>query len=123
MWSAATEHDGAGLMAMVLGSARSALETLRHKLARNRLRVLEADFWPRIAPIACDSVHSCHGDRAALIYAFVTFVPNPMGQSKMAAVSRLADFSSDRYLLFAPVSTHLGRRCATLVLTAGSQKS
>src|SRR5215468_12605676 len=66
------------------------------KLAKNGLGVPEADFWPRIAAlIACDSVHNCHGDRAALIYAFV---PDPMGQSKMAAVSRPADFSFDRYL-------------------------
>src|SRR5215469_12908493 len=75
---------------------------------------------PGIAP---DSVHNCHGDRAALAYAFVTFVPNPMEQSKMAAVSRLTDFSFDRYLLFPPVSTQLGRRCATQVLTASSRKS
>ena len=54
MWSAATEHDGAGLMAMVLGSARSALETLRHKLARNRLRVLEADFRNRLRVLEAD---------------------------------------------------------------------
>jgi hypothetical protein len=33
----------------------------------------------------------------------------------MAAVSCLADFSFDRYLLFAPASMHLGRRCATQV--------
>jgi hypothetical protein len=73
--------------------------------------------------IARDSVHNCRADRAAPAVAFVTFVPNPMGQSKMAAVSRLADFSFDRYVLFAPVSTHLGRRCATQVLTASNRKS
>jgi hypothetical protein len=37
--------------------------------------------------------------------------------------ARPADFSFDRYLLFAPVSTHLGRRCATQALTASSRKS
>ena len=42
---------------------------------------------------------------------------------KMALVSHLADFSFDRYLLFAPASTHLGRRRATQVLTASSRKS
>jgi len=71
-----------------------------------------------------DSVAIRHGDRADLAYAFLTFVSTPEGTiKKMAAVSRLADFSFDRYLLFAPAATHLGRRCATQVLTASSRKS
>jgi len=50
-----------------------------------------------------------HGDRAALAYPFVTFVPNPMGQSKeMAAVSHLADFSSDCYPLLTAGFERLG---------------
>jgi hypothetical protein len=62
----------------------------------------------------------------ALADAFVTFALKPDGtieQMKMAAVSRLADFSFDWYLLFTPVSKKSDQSCATRVPTASSSKS
>jgi hypothetical protein len=41
----------------------------------------------------------------------------------MAAVSRLADFSFDWYLLFTPVSKKSDQGCATRVATASNWKS
>jgi len=70
-----------------------------------------------------------HGDRAALAYAFVTFPLKPVWtieQMKMAAVSRLTDFSDfsfDWYPLFTPVSKKSHPSCTTRVTTAGSSKS
>jgi hypothetical protein len=63
---------------------------------------------------------------AALAYAFVTFALKPVGtieQMKMAAVSRLTDFSFDWYPLFTPVSKKSHPSCTTRVTTAGSSKS
>jgi hypothetical protein len=42
---------------------------------------------------------------------------------KMAAVSRLADFSSDWYVLFTPVSKKSDHSCAMRVETSSSSKS
>ena len=67
-----------------------------------------------------------HGDRAALACAFVTFALKSVGtieQMKMAAVSRLTDFSFDWYPLFTPVSKKSHPSCTTRVTTAGSSKS
>jgi hypothetical protein len=66
------------------------------------------------------------GDRAALAYAFVAVALNPVGtivQMKMAAVSRLTDFSFEWYPLFTPVSKKSHPSCTTRVTTAGSSKS
>ena len=66
------------------------------------------------------------GDRAALAYTFVTVALKPVGtieQMKMAAVSRLTDFSFDWYPLFTPVAKKSHPRCTTRVTTAGSSKS
>ena len=62
----------------------------------------------------------------ALADAFVTVVLKPDGtieQMKMAAVSLLADFSFDWYLLFTPVSKKSDQSCVTQVPTASSSKS
>ena len=67
-----------------------------------------------------------HGDRVVLAHAFVTFALKPVGtieQMKMAAVSRLTDFSFDWYPLFTPVSKKSHPSCTTRVTTAGSSKS
>jgi hypothetical protein len=70
--------------------------------------------------------HHRYGDRAALAYAFVTFALKPVGtieQMKMAAVSRLTNFSFDWYPLFTPVSKKSHPSCTTRATTAGSSKS
>jgi hypothetical protein len=56
----------------------------------------------------------------------VTFALKPDGtieQMKMAAVSLLADFSFDWYLLFTPVSKKSDQTGATRVPTASSSES
>jgi hypothetical protein len=53
------------------------------------------------------ALRQSRGDRAALAYAYVAVALKPVGtieQMKMAAVSRLTDFSFVWYPLFTPVS-------------------
>ena len=72
------------------------------------------------------ALRQSRGDRAALAYAFVAVALKPVGtikQMKMAAVSRLTDFSFDWYPLFTPVSKKSHPSCTTRVTTAGSSKS
>jgi len=72
------------------------------------------------------ALRQSRGDRATLAYAFVAVALKPVGtieQMKMAAVSRLTDFSFGWYPLFTPVSKKSHPSCTTRVTTAGSSKS
>ena len=70
-----------------------------------------------------------HDDPSGSSGMFVTFALKPVWtieQMKMAAVSRLTDFSDfsfDWYPLFTPVSKKSHPSCTTQVTTAGSSKS
>ena len=91
--------------------------------------------WTRDADFAASNAYfeplylialrqSCrHGDRAALAYAFVAFALKPVGTIEQMTVSRLANFSFDRYPLFTPVSKKSHPSCTTRATTAGSSKS
>jgi hypothetical protein len=64
-----------------------------------------------------------HGDRAALAYAFMTFVSKPDVTIENGSSIASGRFSFDGYLLFTPVSKDSHQRCAARVLTTNSWKS